>query len=673
MCFCERCVADKTQPQWIESSPHGRGQSRLAPDPRPAPGRPLRRLRRVRAGLPGGHPARAAQPQAGPGRGGALRLPRERRPGGAGADRRLPPQTTRRSSSCDATRTSSLAKTWPPSPPTCWPPARAWSAPAPSRRRRASTTGRHRRLAEVVLDGESAAPLPQGALPAADRAAAALEAAPGPTVELEEVPTAFPPTRGPRRAAVRRRGRRGPRPGHGLGLPRRAVVRPPRGDDHHLRSPAPASTTPASAPPSGLAPTRTRGADLLLTPAAGGFLVEVVTDKGERPRSTRIPRASARPPDAEPLDASGARTRRHAGPRCRSSSIRTWLEAHFEHPLWDELALRCHGCGACASVCPTCHCFDIVDEPEGVDRGVRRRNWDTCQTARSSPCTPPGTTRATTRTRASASASCTSSPSTRRSSARCSAPAAAAASAPARPAWTSSELLGRIGSPRREATAQGGSKHEPLPAPPRARRRTSSTRPPTPARCGLEFKDPAVAERSTSAPASSASTRSSAPASAPSASPPRPPARATSSAPSRPWARSPTRCAGSASATPWGSAAPTATTSRSTGWRAASIVFIAGGIGLAPVRCVIWNVLDLRDQFEDVTIIYGARTVGRPRLQARARRVGGASRRQALADRRPRRRDPRLERARSASSPPSSRRPRRPPRTPTPWSAARRS
>jgi NAD(P)H-flavin reductase len=41
-----------------------------------------------------------------------------------------------------------------------------------------------------------------------------------------------------------------------------------------------------------------------------------------------------------------------------------------------------------------------------------------------------------------------------------------------------------------------------------------------------------------------------------------------------------------------------------------SIVFIAGGIGLAPVRCVIWNVLDQRDQFKDVTIIYGARSVG---------------------------------------------------------------
>jgi NAD(P)H-flavin reductase len=41
-----------------------------------------------------------------------------------------------------------------------------------------------------------------------------------------------------------------------------------------------------------------------------------------------------------------------------------------------------------------------------------------------------------------------------------------------------------------------------------------------------------------------------------------------------------------------------------------SVVFIAGGIGLAPVRCVIWNVLDLRDRFKDVTIVYGARSVG---------------------------------------------------------------
>jgi len=40
-----------------------------------------------------------------------------------------------------------------------------------------------------------------------------------------------------------------------------------------------------------------------------------------------------------------------------------------------------------------------------------------------------------------------------------------------------------------------------------------------------------------------------------------------------------------------------------------NMVFVAGGIALPPVRSVIWNVLDLRDKFEEVTIVYGARTV----------------------------------------------------------------
>ena len=45
-------------------------------------------------------------------------------------------------------------------------------------------------------------------------------------------------------------------------------------------------------------------------------------------------------------------------------------------------------------------------------------------------------------------------------------------------------------------------------------------------------------------------------------------------------------------------------------WTGKDIVFIAGGIGLAPVRCVIWNVLDRRAEFGKVTIVYGARSVG---------------------------------------------------------------
>ncbi|NOY82020.1 MAG: heterodisulfide reductase subunit F [Kiritimatiellaeota bacterium] len=40
-----------------------------------------------------------------------------------------------------------------------------------------------------------------------------------------------------------------------------------------------------------------------------------------------------------------------------------------------------------------------------------------------------------------------------------------------------------------------------------------------------------------------------------------------------------------------------------------NVVFVGGGIGLAPVRSVIWNVLDRREEFGDITICYGARTV----------------------------------------------------------------
>jgi ferredoxin len=59
-----------------------------------------------------------------------------------------------------------------------------------------------------------------------------------------------------------------------------------------------------------------------------------------------------------------------------------WLARNFDHELWKTLALRCHGCGACAAVCSTCHCFDIVDEHDSYGAGARRRNWDFCQSAK---------------------------------------------------------------------------------------------------------------------------------------------------------------------------------------------------------------------------------------------------------------------------------------------------
>ena len=40
-----------------------------------------------------------------------------------------------------------------------------------------------------------------------------------------------------------------------------------------------------------------------------------------------------------------------------------------------------------------------------------------------------------------------------------------------------------------------------------------------------------------------------------------------------------------------------------------NLLFIGGGIGLAPLRSLIWNCLDERKRFADISILYGARTV----------------------------------------------------------------
>ena len=44
-------------------------------------------------------------------------------------------------------------------------------------------------------------------------------------------------------------------------------------------------------------------------------------------------------------------------------------------------------------------------------------------------------------------------------------------------------------------------------------------------------------------------------------------------------------------------------------WRGKNLLFVAGGIALPPMRCVIWNALDRREEFGNITIVYGAKSV----------------------------------------------------------------
>lgn len=48
----------------------------------------------------------------------------------------------------------------------------------------------------------------------------------------------------------------------------------------------------------------------------------------------------------------------------------------FRKMRWDELGRSCLRCGGCTFVCPTCHCFNIVDQ--GIPDGERLRCGDSC-------------------------------------------------------------------------------------------------------------------------------------------------------------------------------------------------------------------------------------------------------------------------------------------------------
>ncbi len=119
----------------------------------------------------------------------------------------------------------------------------------------------------------------------------------------------------------------------------------------------------------GSGPGDERGSDVLLIDAGGEtFEVRCLSDKGRAlldghtEASERIGAIGPRPQRCVDLEA-----------------VERFLADGYDSPLW-QASLRCLGCGACAYTCPTCHCFDIVDEP-GAGGGRRVRNWDSCQFA----------------------------------------------------------------------------------------------------------------------------------------------------------------------------------------------------------------------------------------------------------------------------------------------------
>lgn len=130
----------------------------------------------------------------------------------------------------------------------------------------------------------------------------------------------------------------------------------------------------------GLAPDSSKGSDLHMTEIGDGRIhLEEVTGTGRKLAEILQPLF---------LDGGDGPARKRAGEEAHKlvtrhrqvHPLRDWLDdgANFDDEMWHRLGERCLGCGACSFVCPTCHCFDIVDEAR-AGRGYRVKFWDSCQ------------------------------------------------------------------------------------------------------------------------------------------------------------------------------------------------------------------------------------------------------------------------------------------------------
>lgn len=125
------------------------------------------------------------------------------------------------------------------------------------------------------------------------------------------------------------------------------------------------------------------GLDILLTDLGDKYLVESLTDKGNKlihiekklfgePKEKDIKDVKKIHTQAEKLIERQIKNIEKIPPK---------LKEMFDSPFWGEESMGCIRCGICTYLCPTCHCFDINDEVSSSVplNGKRVRTWDNCQ------------------------------------------------------------------------------------------------------------------------------------------------------------------------------------------------------------------------------------------------------------------------------------------------------
>jgi ferredoxin len=126
----------------------------------------------------------------------------------------------------------------------------------------------------------------------------------------------------------------------------------------------------------GSGPADANGSDVLLTLVGEGYVARSVTPAGEDVlKSALFTDAGDKGKEA---DAKNAKAREMMGEAHDYVSAPEKLLARFDDmDFWQAQSAKCISCGACTYMCPTCYCFNITDDDQGLE-SRRIRSWDNC-------------------------------------------------------------------------------------------------------------------------------------------------------------------------------------------------------------------------------------------------------------------------------------------------------
>jgi sulfhydrogenase subunit beta (sulfur reductase) len=128
----------------------------------------------------------------------------------------------------------------------------------------------------------------------------------------------------------------------------------------------------------GTGPRNVAGYDLCVTELDEVFLVEVGSELGRALMAERrftLPSAFVQTTANQAMEHAAI----SMGRTMDTGDLPDLLIDHLDADRWTDVSKRCLSCTNCTLVCPTCFCWDAVDEADILGKSTRReRVWDSC-------------------------------------------------------------------------------------------------------------------------------------------------------------------------------------------------------------------------------------------------------------------------------------------------------